>query len=87
MNKLLVVGLLIIIVGMALVFLGSASQGGVSTGGFILIGPFPIVFGTGANGGQLAFLALVVGLLILVLLSALLWRLAATARRLPGGNP
>jgi uncharacterized membrane protein len=80
MNKLLVVGLLIILVGMALVVLGSASQGSVSVGGFILIGPFPIVFGTGTNSGQLAALALAVGLLMLVLVSVLAWRLASGVR-------
>jgi uncharacterized membrane protein len=65
----------VIVAGMAMVVLGStASQEGVSTGGFILIGPFPIVFGSGTNGGLLATLALVLGVLMLVIVSLWVWR-------------
>jgi len=87
MNKLLAIGLLAIVIGTVMVLLGSAEQGSVSTGGFILIGPFPIVFGTGTNGGQLAALALVVGLLMVVLLSVMAWRLVSAARSSRRGNP
>ena len=80
MNRLLVAGLLIIIAGVAVLLLGSASQGGVSTGGFILIGPFPIVFGSGTNGGQLATLALAVGVLMITLVSVLAWRFRSLSR-------
>ena len=80
MNRLLVAGLLIIIAGVAVLLLGSASQGGVSTGGFILIGPFPIVFGSGTNGGQLATLALAVGVLMIILVSVLAWRFRSLSR-------
>lgn len=73
MNKLLVAGLLMIVAGMTVVLLGSSSQGGVSGGGFVLIGPFPVVFGSGTKGAQLATLALVVGLLMIVLLSVMAW--------------
>lgn len=86
MNGLLFLGLSVIMVGMAFVVLGSADQGSVSTGGFILIGPFPIVFGTGPNGGQLATLALVVGLLMVALLSALAWWLTSAGRGARTGN-
>lgn len=86
MNRLLAAGLVIIVVGLALVVLGSAVQGNVSTGGFILIGPFPIVFGTGPDGGQLAVLAVAVTLLMVVLLSVLAWRLTSAVRDAPTGN-
>jgi uncharacterized membrane protein len=76
MSRLLAGGLAIILVGMVLIVLGSASQGNGSTGGFVLIGPFPIVFGTGPGGGQLASLALALGLLMVALLLLLAWRLA-----------
>jgi len=46
----------------------SAGEGSVSTGGFILIGPFPIAFGSGPNGPLLSILAVVLGILMLVLL-------------------
>jgi len=80
MNRLLGAGLLLIVVGMLVVLLGSASEGGVSTGGFILIGPLPIVFGSGTNGEQLALLALVAGIIMIVLLLALARRLRSLRR-------
>jgi uncharacterized membrane protein len=61
------VGLAVVIAGFALVILGSAGQANVSAGGFILVGPFPIVFGTGSNGGQLALLSILAGLVLIVL--------------------
>jgi uncharacterized membrane protein len=66
-QRLLLVGFLIVLVGFAILILGS-SGGNISTGGFILIGPFPIVFGSGANGTQLGALAVVAGILMLVFL-------------------
>jgi uncharacterized membrane protein len=74
-ESLLLIGLAVVLVGFALVVFGSMSQANVSTGGFILIGPFPIVFGTGGSGGQLALLSVVVGVILVVMTA--LW-----ARRL-----
>jgi uncharacterized membrane protein len=74
MNRLLLAGLVMIVAGILVVALGSAGQGGVSTGGFVLLGPIPIVFGSGPSGWQIATLALVAGILMIVLLSALAWR-------------
>lgn len=68
LNKLLVLGFLLVAAGIVLVAYGSVEQGNVSTGGFILIGPFPIVFGTGSNGGELALLSVLLGGLMVVLL-------------------
>jgi uncharacterized membrane protein len=81
MNKLLVAGLIIIALGVGLILLGSVSQPGVSIGGFILIGPIPIVFGSGVNGGQLATLALALGLLFVVLVLAMAWSYRSRALR------
>lgn len=77
MNRLLAVGILLVVVGMAVVFLGSASEGVASTGGFVLIGPIPIVFGTGPNGGQIAILALAAGIIMFTAFVILAWRLSA----------
>jgi uncharacterized protein (TIGR00304 family) len=68
LNRLLVLGALLVASGIILVAFGAVGQGSVSAGGFILIGPFPIVFGTGSNGEELAFLSVLVGVLMLVLL-------------------
>ena len=55
--------------GVAIIFVGfwwsplgrcSGSGGSSSSGGFILIGPIPIVFGSGPNSGMLATVALVI---------------------------
>ncbi|HYC12166.1 MAG TPA: DUF131 domain-containing protein [Nitrososphaerales archaeon] len=70
MSKLLTVGILLVVVGLAVMVAGDAAEAGVSTGGFILIGPFPIVFGTGSNGGELALISAVLGVLMVALLLA-----------------
>jgi uncharacterized membrane protein len=77
LNKVLVLGALLVVAGVALVAYGAAGQGNASAGGFILIGPFPIVFGTGSNGGELALLSVLLGALMVVLLLVMalrLWR-------------
>jgi uncharacterized membrane protein len=68
LNKVVVLGALLVVAGVALVAYGAAGQGNASAGGFILIGPFPIVFGTGSNGGELALLSVLLGVLMVVLL-------------------
>lgn len=69
MNRALVtIGLLLALVGASLLIYAASSQGGASAGGFILIGPFPIVFGTGSNGGDLAVLSVALGVMMLILL-------------------
>jgi uncharacterized membrane protein len=64
-------GILLIVVGIAFVFLGSAGSGNTSVGGVVFIGPFPIVFGSGPGGGTLALLSVVIGGVMLALF--LLW--------------
>jgi uncharacterized membrane protein len=67
-----------IFVGFVVVALGTAvgSGGSSSTGGFVLIGPFPIVFGDGPNSGRLAAVGLVItfAVVALYLISFFLWR-------------
>lgn len=66
--RLLFTGIIIIIAGMILLMFSVASQGSISTGGFILIGPFPIVFGTGQNASILALLSIIIGAIMLILI-------------------
>ena len=56
------VGVAIIFVGLLVVAVGASvgSGGSGSSGGFILIGPIPIVFGSGPGSGMLAAVALVI---------------------------
>jgi len=86
MNKAVPIGFLLIFAGMALVVFGSVGRADLSTGGFILIGPFPIVFGTGREGGQLALLSLISGLVIVLSLLFMAWRISS-ARHQEGRNP
>jgi uncharacterized membrane protein len=64
-------GFLVVALG---AFLGTGGSG--SSGGFILIGPVPIVFGSGPDSGTLAAVALAISLLVVVayLVSFLFWR-------------
>ena len=68
MNTLVVLGSALIVAGAGAVFYGSLSGGSSSSGGFILIGPFPIVFGSGSEGQGLALLSLALGILMLSLI-------------------
>jgi uncharacterized membrane protein len=76
--RLTLVGFAIIFAGFLVVALGASvgSGGSSSSGGFILIGPVPIVFGSGPNSGALAVVALVitVAMVALYVLSFLFWR-------------
>lgn len=70
-SSLFLAGLALVLMGFALIAVGSAGQPNASTGGFVLIGPIPIVFGTGGNGGQLALLSIFAGVILLVMVA--LW--------------
>jgi uncharacterized membrane protein len=74
---LLFLGFCIALFGVILIFVGSMTGGSVASGGFILIGPFPIVFGSGNNGGLLAALAVTLGILMVVLTYVFSRRMAA----------
>ena len=74
MQRLLALGLVMVLAGFALVFAGSGGQTTGSVGGVIFIGPFPIVFGSGPSGGELALLSVVIGGVMIALLIAWSWR-------------
>ena len=71
MQRLLTAGVLIFLLGFALIIFGSPTRGGVSVGGVIFIGPFPIAFGSGSNGSSLALVSVVIGAVMLALV--ILW--------------
>jgi uncharacterized membrane protein len=81
LNRLLALGFLLVAAGIALVAFGSAGEAGASTGGFILIGPFPIVFGTGSSGGNLALLSVLLGGLMILMLFVMSVRFGGLTRK------
>lgn len=78
LNRLFILGFLLVVAGIALVTFSALVQSNVSTGGFILIGPIPVVFGTGSNGWELAILSVLAGGVMVLLLLVM----AARARAL-----
>jgi uncharacterized membrane protein len=78
LRDLFALGWLVILAGFAMVVIGASTQGSVSSGGVVFIGPFPIVFGTGLGGAELALVSVVIGGVMLAL--AFLW-----SRRTFGG--
>ena len=74
MSGLVELGFLLIFIGFILVFLAillsMIKMGGkVEGGGVVLIGPFPIVFGTSKNMAKIALLIAIIVIIIVVLLS------------------
>ena len=72
--KLIIVGMLLIIIGFVVVMAGVAKmvkteQGSIRGGGVILIGPFPIVFGTDKD-----MVLISIAGAALLLLALYLWR-------------
>ncbi len=80
MQKLLAVGLLILLAGIGLLVVGTTEQGNASTGGVIFIGPFPIVFGSGPGGTTLGLGSVLIGGVMLILLLIWGWRLSKARR-------
>jgi uncharacterized membrane protein len=63
-----VLGISLVFVGVAVIIAASALSGGFgSVGGVILIGPFPIVFGTGPDAALLIVLSVVLTIISFVL--------------------
>jgi len=71
LQRLLAAGIVIMLAGVVVLIISAAGSGQASVGGVIFLGPFPIVFGTGQNGGLLALVSLVIGAVMVVL--TLLW--------------
>jgi uncharacterized membrane protein len=70
-------GMLIIFAGFLVVIIGAilGAGGPSSVGGFILIGPIPIVFGSGPNSSMLASAALAISAVVVAiyLVSFFIW--------------
>ena len=75
MQRLLLAGLVILLLGFGLIFVGSATEAGVSTGGIVFVGPFPIAFGSGPNGSGLALVSVVIGAVMIALVMLWGWRM------------
>ena len=75
MQRLLLAGLLVVLLGFGLIVVGSSTQAGASTGGAIFIGPFPIVFGSGPGGGSLALVSVVIGAVMVALVMLWGWKM------------
>ena len=65
--KLYAVGVVLLFLGFAMIVLGSFTGGNATVGGFVLIGPIPIVFGSGKDAGLLAILSVAAGLIMIVM--------------------
>ena len=76
MRRLLALGLLLVVAGFGLLFAGAAGQGSSSVGGVIFIGPFPIAFGSGPRGADVALASVVIGAVMVFLFLAWGWRIA-----------
>ncbi len=62
------IGFFIILAGIIfLVIAALSSEGSTSFGGFVLIGPFPIVFGGGPGAPWLVLFAIILGVLSLIM--------------------
>jgi uncharacterized membrane protein len=77
MQKLLGIGVLVVLFGFVLIFAGSVGQGSTSAAGVVFIGPVPIVFGSGPGAGALELLSVVIGAAMVVLVSLWGWRLSS----------
>ncbi len=76
MNKLLGLGVAVLLAGLVFIVAGSAGQWNGSAGGVVFIGPFPLVFGSGPEGWQLALVSVVIGGIMVALLLIWGWRLS-----------
>jgi uncharacterized membrane protein len=78
-TNLVSVGVLIIFAGFVVVIVGAVFGAGASStaGGFILIGPIPIVFGSGPNSGMLGSVAVAISAVMVAvyLVSFFVWGL------------
>lgn len=75
-NTIIIAGIAVIIIGFILVFVGTALQassktGEVKSGGVILIGPIPIIFG---NDKSFTIIAVIMAIIIMVVSYILFYR-------------
>ena len=86
--KLYAVGVVLLFLGFALIVLGSLTGSNATVGGFVLIGPIPIVFGSGKDAGLLAILSVAAGLITIVMVYLMLrqTRRLGTPEPIEGSN-
>ena len=86
--KLYAVGVVLLFLGFAMIVLGSFTGSNASVGGFVLIGPVPIVFGSGKDAGLLAILSVAAGLITIVMVYLMLrqTRRLGTPEPIEGSN-
>ncbi len=72
--KLYAVGVVLLFLGFAMIVLGSFTGSNATVGGFVLIGPIPIVFGSGKDAGLLAVLSVTAGFIMVVMVYVMLRR-------------
>src|SRR5439155_26705599 len=65
--RLYAVGVVLLFLGFAMIVLGSFAGSDATVGGFVLIGPIPIVFGSGKDAGLLAILSVAAGLIMITM--------------------
>ncbi|AEG17948.1 TIGR00304 family membrane protein [Methanobacterium paludis] len=78
-NTIILAGVVVIILGILLIFLGTALQitsksggtGEVQAGGVVMIGPIPIIFGTNKN---ITTISIVLAIILMVLAYLLFYR-------------
>jgi len=78
-----IVGFLLILVGAAIVAVGSVSSSPRSVAGVVFVGPIPIVFGRGPGAGLLALISAIVaiGMVFSLYLFVIQRRTAGTGQR------
>lgn len=82
MIDLYIIGLILVIIGILTIFLGAIiaimkakSSGRIEGGGVIMIGPFPIIFGTSSKILKIMVIIILAIMITLILLSIIpLWR-------------
>lgn len=75
-NTLIISGIIIIFIGIVIVFVGTAFQSSqkgaeVQTGGIIMIGPIPIIFG---NDKSLIYVGMVFAIIVMILWYLIFYR-------------
>jgi len=66
-SRLYLAGLLLVLAGIVLLFIGSAGSSLTSFGAVVFIGPFPIAFGSGPNAGTLVLIGVVISIAMLLI--------------------
>jgi uncharacterized membrane protein len=79
LQRLLGLGLALVVVGLLLVAVGYAGSS-VSVGGAVFIGPIPFAFGSGQAGDRLALISVVIGVVMMVAMLVWAWRLSSQKR-------